>query len=104
MDEAIVRRRPEMHFAGRVDQTSGDPDADIVEPRASFQQKVRPQQVADVAGARRAWATGSRRPRREDLDIASCAAQLRDHLFGESVAEVLTLNAGADGVERHHDE
>ena len=102
---SVVGLGPEMHFGARLDQLRRDADAIAVAAHAAFEQIVDAKLAADLAGAFRRSLEQHRRRARDDAEPARAQpADLRDHFFGQAVAEIFLRRIAAQIRERQHDE
>src|SRR6188508_3184708 len=94
-----------MHLGAGVDELSCNPHATAVAADAALEEIVRRQLASDLAGAFRRALEEHRRRARDDAEPAGAQpANLRDHFFGQSVAEVFLSRVVAHVRERQNDE
>ena len=89
-DRPLVGLRPELRLVARFDEARGDAHTRALAPHAALEQVVGAQRFADLARALQAAFEDHRRPSRQHAEAAAAQrAELRDHLLGQPVAEVL---------------
>ncbi len=102
---AFVGLGPEVRFAGGFNQAGGDAHTVVLAAHAALEQVVGAERLADLARPLAGALEHHAGPSRHDADApATPLAELRDHLLGQPVCEVLLRRHVAQIGEREHRE